>query len=91
MLATSENSEYSVSFGRVARTIPYQDGVGILQFGFDVKPAKSPATGKWVLVLERKVLVPGGGGANPNRAEVAFARVKEYAISCGYEVVDFPD
>lgn len=84
------NEDYKVSFGRIARTILYEDEAGALQFGFDVKPKKDPATGKWTLVLESEPIVIGNGRLSAGRATLALSRVRDYTASRGYDVVLFP-
>ena len=79
-------NDHNISFGKIARTILYRDDSGSIEFVFDVKPSKNPATGKWVLVLEPAHYAAGGSQLSSERAKLALARVAEYMAGIGYEV-----
>ena len=91
-----ESAKYKVSFGRVARTLIYEDVLGVLVFAFDCSPAEVQQEKKWNLHLGRKALT--GEAVNTalyentpefdaNRASLALERVRLYASSCGYVVL----
>ena len=93
-------SDYKVSFGRIAKTILYEDSFGTIRFGFDVSPYGDPSKGKWTIGLERPADQLKQADSiedeqlrttEQKRIETAFERVKEYLFSCGYQVKIWPD
>jgi hypothetical protein len=89
--------EYQVRFGRDARTIIYEDQGGSLCFGFDFLPSRNPARGKWTVELGRQALtgdctrtLPLTEECRP-RIELAIERIKQYLLSCGYQIEDSSD
>ena len=72
----SASSNFSIKFGRIARTIEYDDGNMQLVFTFDFGDA-----GKRV-VLEHF----SSDKQRPVQYSIAFQRTKEYLASCGYHV-----
>ena len=89
-------ANYKVSFGRIGRTLVYEDEAGILLFTFDCSPAEKPSEREWNLHLSKKALVDVGGNfvLNNGSSEVeldrlatALERVRQYASSCGYIVL----
>jgi hypothetical protein len=76
-------SDYKVSFGRIARTLIYEDSKGTLCFTFDV----DTSNGKNTLILERmgKSLIE----AEQSRFDLALERAKQYLLSRGHEVEVF--
>jgi len=84
--------EFKVSFGRVARTLKYEDSDGTITFPFDVSPSeKSP--GHWKLhmalegVIEEGKILDCSTEKVRHRMATAFERTRQFASSCGYEVV----
>ena len=71
------SDEYSVQFGRTARTLEYVDIHGQVIFTFDVG-----SMGGKSLVLE---LYPPSMARSP-RFDVAFDRTKQFLEASGYEV-----
>ena len=69
--------EYSVKFGRIARTLEYDDAHGQIVFTFDIG-----SKGKKSLVLEH---YPPAMARSP-RYDMAFDRSKQFLESCGYVV-----
>jgi hypothetical protein len=84
-------SEYTVKFGKIARTLVYEDPQGGMLFGFDIEPAKDLSKGKWTLVLERQPLTLDGKrfetAIPTERLATVLERIQNYATSCGYQVV----
>ena len=83
--------DYKVSFGKIARTIVYEDDVGSLLFVFDASVNRDQSTGKWTLYLDCQPLVDGRivePKSEEDRRRVASAvkRAKRYAESRGYLV-----
>ena len=74
--------EYKVSFGRAARTLLYEDAVGILRFVFDVTPNNDQSEKRWTLHLS-PATAPDGikptSQAERERISIALERVQEYA------------
>jgi hypothetical protein len=85
-------SSFTVSFGRSARTIVYEDVGGTLVFTFDVKPGPIPGEEPWILLLDRRPLtaddhlVAVSTDDQRMRIDEATNRVADYALSCGYVV-----
>jgi hypothetical protein len=86
------SSQYTVSFGRVARTMIYEDTQGVLVFTFDVRPAPDSNTKRWILSLGRRPLtedhqmVVASTENERRRVDEAAGRTLGYALSCGYIV-----
>jgi hypothetical protein len=94
------STDYKVSFGRVARTLIYEDSSGVICFGFDVSPSEEVSKGKWMIGLERpldefKRIARMGDeqlrAVWQKRLDLAFERTKQYLVSCGYLVKIWPD
>jgi hypothetical protein len=89
----SDAMKCKIGFGRTARTLLYEDELGILCFTFDISPAAGESKGTWNLHLSGHPLVKCGNkyeptpAINSERAETALERVTEYATSCGYLVL----
>ena len=82
----TSDTDFTVRFGKIARTLEYEDSEGRIGFGFDGSPK-----GQKHLVLEHgatagdfKTVIPRGA-----RYDLAFERVRQYLVSCGYEVEIF--
>ena len=77
-------SSYKVYWGRVARTIRYEDPNGTVLFSFDV----DTSNGKNLVILEppSKRLID----AEQQRNDLALERVKEHLLSLGFQVELFP-
>jgi hypothetical protein len=73
------SAPFTVTFGKVARTVEYQDAAGTILFTFDV------GEGERSLVLEHHGI---RRPRMPNYGE-AFARSKQFLESRGYEVGEF--
>jgi hypothetical protein len=77
----NSGSGYRVDFGKIARTILYEDSKGTLCFTFDADSSTKPQT----VFLERQ----SNAQLNPDeqlRIDLALNRTKEYLHSCGYQV-----
>jgi len=87
-----EQPSFNIKFGRVARTLVYEDRLGTLSFVFDISPAQVPLVGKWKLHLCPRPLIPDGDKyrqattEEDERVALALERTKEYAASRGYVV-----
>jgi hypothetical protein len=79
-------NRYTVKFGKIARTLEYDDAEGHILFTFDMGSKfdfKNPnGPGKNSLCLEHHA------PSTPRSSQyaVAFERTKQYLESCGYEV-----
>ena len=88
----SPAADFTVCFGRTARTLVYEDVLGTVCFTFDISPAKDQSTGKWNLHLGNQAFLPDGKRlecqtpAEYERVRLALEKVKEYASSRGYQV-----
>ena len=83
--------DYKVQFGRIGRTVRYEDSLGIILFAFDADTSKG-----------QKIIVLGGQALNNDfkpidaveadrsRIDLALERTKRYLLSCGYQVVVEP-
>jgi len=69
--------DFTVKFGRIARTLEYEDSHERIIFTFDGSP-KSP---KWLTLEHHASKTPRGP-----RYGIAFERTKRYLESCGYQV-----
>ena len=84
-------SEFKVSFGRTARTLVYEDHLGVLLFAFDVSPSEE-SEGTWNLHLGNQPLNEDGtivesiDSSDRQRIAVAIDRTRQYASSRGYHV-----
>jgi hypothetical protein len=94
------SADYKVTFGKIARTLLYEDSQGVIRFGFVVGPSKEPSKGKWTVNLERPSAASKGIDtiedeqlrmAEQKRLELAFERTKKYLASRGYQVKVWPD
>jgi len=89
-------ANYKVSFGRLARTLVFEDKAGILRFTFDFGPIEEPSGKRRNLVLDKRALIDVGGKpvlyngdseVERKRVAAALERVRQYASSCGYTVL----
>ena len=84
--------EFKVSFGRIARTLKYEDSEGTILFPFDVSPNEK-TLGRWNLHMPRQGVTENGKTLDcsteevRHRVETAFERTRQFASSRGYEVV----
>jgi hypothetical protein len=69
--------DFTVKFGRIARTILYQDSEGELTFTLDSSP-----NGRHSITLEHHPLV----ARKDDRYDIAFERAKQHLESCGFQV-----
>ena len=87
----NEAADYTVAFGKAARTILYEDTLGTILFVFDVSVAKDEATGKWRFYLDNRPTIDRRSfepktEAERQRVAVALERTQQYVTSCGYLV-----
>lgn len=92
--------DYKVSFGKIARTILYEDFEGVIRFTFDASPSKESSERRWTMILERP---PGRfrqideiedehlRTVEQRQLELAFERVRQYLVACGYQVKILPE
>jgi len=86
-----DGQEFAVSFGRIGRTLLYEDAFGTLLFAFDVAPSIGTQK-EWTLHLGKQPLATDGtmieyaNRAERERVAVALQRVKDYVSSRGYDV-----
>jgi hypothetical protein len=73
----NESSEYTVKFGRIARTIEYKDLESQIMFTLD----GSPRGPKWITLEHHAPRTP-----RAPQYSLAFDRVKQYLESCGFQV-----
>ncbi len=84
--------EFKVSFGKIARTLVYEDALGAFCFAFEVSPAEDQSQGEWNLYLGRQGLTLDGRKiaiqteTEQERVALAWKRAKQYASSQGYRV-----
>ena len=85
-MAQDKSKEFTVKFGKVARTLDYDDPEEHILFTFDLGSKfdfKNPTgPGKNSLCLEHHA---PSTSRSPQYA-LAFERTKQYLESCGYEV-----
>jgi hypothetical protein len=74
--------DYKVSFGKVTRILVYEDSLGSIRFTFDI--GSKTQLGQSTIVLEH----PGRSSpeSDERRISTAMDRVREYLVSCGYNV-----
>jgi hypothetical protein len=89
---SGKSSSYTVSFGRIARTLIYKDEQGVLVFTFDLKPAPGADGKHWMLTLDPRALTEDHSVVavitedQRQRIEEAATRTANYAVSQGYSV-----
>jgi hypothetical protein len=89
---TETTSFFSVHFGKIARTLVYQDALGTLTFVFEISPTGDSEPVKFNLILSKHALDQEGKlyachtEADRQRNAVALRRVAQYVESCGYVV-----
>ena len=72
-----------VKFGRIGRTLEYEDAEGVLEFTFDIgSHDKAFELGRGAILKGKVVHSP--------RVASAFECVKRFLESCGYEVEPYP-
>jgi hypothetical protein len=76
---------YEVKFGQIGRTLIYTDEGGELTFGFEPSLSRGP-DGKYTICLEEPSARPKNDPAVKERIRVAAVRVRNYLVSCGYNV-----
>jgi hypothetical protein len=82
------DSDYKVHFGRIGRSLIYEDSKWNLLFSFDF----SMPDGKKIVVYKAKLTgdqkpIPSDlSEADKSHIELAFERVKKYVVSCGYQI-----
>jgi hypothetical protein len=85
-MAPEPRKDFTVKFGKYARTLEYEDAEGCIRFTFDAGSKfdfKNPSgAGKDSLCLEHH------GSSTPRTARyvLAFERTKQFLESCGYDV-----
>ena len=85
---------FRVEFGRIARTLVYEDDVGAVAFTFDVSPSQDPSKGAWTMHLGLGPVTPDGTpfqiSAPVNWIAAAREQAKQFLLGIGYEVKDDP-
>ena len=83
--------EYKVTFGKIARTLVYEDAQGAMLFSFEIEPSKDPSKGKWTLILGKQPLTLAGKrfeiDISKERLEAALERIRSYGTLRGYQVI----
>ena len=82
--------DFKVSFGRIGRTLTYEDEGGTLLFTFDfaMPDGKRIIISKTSLTANLKPISSDLSEAEQSRLKMAHERVKQYVISCGYKLLD---
>ena len=77
---------HRVSFGKIARTLIYEDSLGSVLLTFDIGDKIQSAQN--TIILEH----PGRSspGNDDQRIRTAMDRAREYLVSCGYNVEIYP-
>jgi hypothetical protein len=86
---------YEVGFSKHARNLFYKDSQGVLHFTFDVDTARKPTR----VILDttplaedfRMIELSNLTQAEQLQIKLAGEKVKQYLITCGYEVKDLPE
>jgi hypothetical protein len=84
--------DFKISFGRIARTMVYEDPQGKLVYTFDVSQATEQKNAQSTLHLDRRPLtethelVTSASPTESERFATALHRTANYAASCGYAV-----
>ncbi len=90
----NSTQEYKIQFGRIARTLLYEDSQGAIRFTFDCSLGRGP-NGKYIVELDHPSLVLKRINsiedehlrmAERQRMDLAIERTKQYLLSCGYEI-----
>lgn len=82
------DTDFKVYFGRVGRSLIYEDSKGSFLFSFDF----AMPNGKKIVVYKTKRTgdlkpIPDDlFEADKVRIQLAFERVKEYVVSCGFQI-----
>lgn len=78
--------DHKVRFGKIARTLIYDDPLGSIRFTFDI--GDKTQSGQNTIVLEH----PGRSSPDNDeqRISTAMDRAREYLVSCGYNVEVYP-
>jgi hypothetical protein len=78
--------DYKVSFGKIARTLIYEDSLSSVLLAFDI--GDKTRSGQNTTVLEH----PGRSSPenDEQRIRTAMDRAREYLVSCGYNVEIYP-
>ena len=95
-------SDYKVVFEKIAKTLLYDDPQGNISFFYDfiIDPANNQIIEKHSLILEcplegfKRIKSIGDENlriAEQKRLELAFDRVTQYLVTCGYKVKVWPD
>jgi hypothetical protein len=81
------DTDFKVSFDQ-KRGLTYQDEVGTLLFSFDfaMPDGKRMIIYKARLTGDLKPIPSDLAGDEQSRLDLAFERVKQYVISCGYQI-----
>jgi len=92
----NSTDEYKVAFGKVARTIAYEDAKEAIVFTFDIGTSE----GQKYLILERPVATLREidsiederlKGVERSRLDVAFERTRQFVLAHGHLVKIWPD
>lgn len=88
----NDAEEYKIGFGSVARTLVYEDGLGVIIFAFDVNPVVDKATNMYRIYIGDRGLstdykmMKNLTASGRDRVALAHQRTREFAISRGYLV-----
>jgi hypothetical protein len=91
MLGHSMTPDFKVRFGGGrGRCLTYEDGSGTLIFGFDfaMPDGKRMIIYKAGMTGDLKRIPPVLSEAEQSRLQLAFERVKQYAVSCGHKLCE---
>ena len=81
LLGHSMTPDFKVRFGGgKGRCLTYEDGSGTLVFDFDF----AMPDGKRMIIYKAGMT----GDAEQSRLQLAFERVRQYAVSCGYKLYE---
>jgi hypothetical protein len=82
--------DFKVRFGGPGRSLTYEDGRGTLLFSFDfaMPDGKRMIIYKAGMTGDLKRFPSVLSDAEQSRLQLAFERVKQYAVSCGHKLYD---
>ena len=84
------SSDFKVKFGGQGRRLTYEDGTGTLLFSYDF----AMPDGKRLIIYPASMMgdhprIPADlSEAEQSRLQLAFERVKQFAVSCGYKLYE---
>jgi len=82
--------DFKVRFGGIGRSLTYEDGSGTLLFSFDfaMPDGKRMIIYKADMTGDLKPIPSGLSEAEQSRLQLAYERVKHYAVSCGHKLYE---